>query len=133
MQSKLSKLQCFILSQALAGVSAAHDKSQALNAMIAQSKPNAPRIEEKSYPHVTRNQILVGYFGLPLKKDRLLGGTLERIDMSAAGAKCYRSASVSFALSAARLKRRGLIRQLGKKSRYRLTAQGIVAALGLEF
>ena len=77
----------------------------------------------RSYPHVTRKGILIGYYGFWERTSK------ELIDRRKIGAKDYNSANASVYRAINRLESRGLIRRLEESgTRLQLTDSGVAVA-----
>jgi hypothetical protein len=127
-KTKLSKLQKFILKEAAASLPTLERTAHLLNTAIRSLRAEAKPIEQSSLPHVTRNQILIRFFGLELKKDPLLGEDTDRIDAQRAGEVRYNCAHASFYRALKRLEVRGLIKRMARRGDLQLTQEGITLA-----
>jgi hypothetical protein len=133
-QSRLSRLQRWILIEAHRGLATVEERAQKIEeghrefvpliAEVSDKKPQTKYLEpvdRNTMEHLTRLQILTGFFALPTREDRPF-----QIAAQAAGAVKYNKASASCYRSLRRLEERDL---LVKRDRgYRLTAEGVRVA-----
>jgi hypothetical protein len=134
--TKLSKLQKFILIEAAKALPTLEETARGLNAFRAPfTKPDTEPITPKDIPHVTRNEILIGFFSFPMRKKRFGGWVTDwdtdRIDAESDPDR-YNRANAALYRAVRRLEMRGLIRRMSeRRSGMQLTEKGIAVAKSL--
>lgn len=92
-------------------------------------------IEPGDVSHITRNDILIGFFGLSLRKYRFNGWVTDedtgRINRASDPSR-YNGANATLYRAVRRLESRGLIRRMSKRNGLQLTEKGIAVAKSLQ-
>jgi hypothetical protein len=148
--SKLSKLQKFILLEAAKCLPGLDERARTLTKMSVAFNPEAKPFEVSQFEHITRTQILVGYFGFKMRKAVCFGGETddhtEQISRRDVDPARYNTANAALYRAINRLEKRGLLMRMlpqkvgigygrwelrKRRGNMQLTEQGILAAAAL--